>query len=93
MKMKEYRISDLFEVVEVQKIQGKIDDFTRKMKPTPFHCLHLLETTKDFRDMQQKRIVQQFSKTLLLLHQVVMQVQRSIKLSHLPSCMAHMLLD
>lgn len=40
MKMKEYRISDLFEVVEVQKIQGEIDDFPTKKDET--HTIPLL---------------------------------------------------
>lgn len=40
MKMKEYRISDLFEIVEVQKIQGEANDFQTMKDET--HTIPLL---------------------------------------------------
>lgn len=40
MKMKEYRISDLFEIVEVQKIQGEANDFPTMKDET--HTIPLL---------------------------------------------------
>lgn len=43
MQMKEYRISDLFEKVEVQKIQGKANDFPTKKDD--IHTIPLLTST------------------------------------------------
>lgn len=43
MQMKEYRISDLFEKVEVQKIQGKANDFPTKKDS--IHTIPLLTST------------------------------------------------
>ena len=40
MKMKEYRISDLFEIVEVQKIQWEANDFPTMKDET--HTIPLL---------------------------------------------------
>jgi hypothetical protein len=43
MQMKEYRISDLFEKVEVQKIHGKANDFPTKKDD--IHTIPLLTST------------------------------------------------
>ena len=69
MQMKEYRISDLFEKVEVQKIQGKANDFPTMKDET--HTIPLLTSAGNNQGF--KSLLKQQTLSKKAAHQIMLQ--------------------